>query len=61
MARCHVCQPEAAIADEEILNHVRLLHPEQWGDGIECWPDGSPVIVDLTLEVGDFGPEANDA
>jgi hypothetical protein len=55
MATCHVCPPDAEkVADEEMVNHLRLLHPELYGDGPERWPDGSVVVYDQTLEPGDF-------
>ena len=53
-ATCHVCEPPQVIG-ERILDHLRLLHPEQYGDGPACWPDGSLVIVDTTLDPEDFG------
>lgn len=53
MARCLVCEPPEEVPDRDLLHHLRNLHPEQWGDGIKCWPDGSPVI---TVE-----PESTDA
>jgi hypothetical protein len=31
-----------------ILNHVRLIHPDAYGDGPERWPDGGLVIYDDT-------------
>lgn len=37
-----------------IEDHARLLHPAQWGDGPERWPDGTPVVYDTTLEPEDF-------
>ena len=46
---CHTDMDPAAIED-----HARLLHPAQWGDGLERWPDGRPVVYDTTLEPEDF-------
>lgn len=50
---CHVCQPPEVVGPG-ILDHLRLFHPEEYGDGPECWPDGGFVI---TPEPGSFGPE----
>jgi hypothetical protein len=30
----------------DILDHIRLMHPE--AEPVETWPDGKPVVVDLT-------------
>lgn len=49
---CDLCGEQAP--DTEVLEHLRLMHPEQYGDGPALWPDGSVVIVDTTLEPGDF-------
>jgi hypothetical protein len=55
-ARCFLCQPPALI-DDGILEHLRLLHPQEFGDGPQRWPDGHMVVVDPTLEPSDFaGP-----
>jgi hypothetical protein len=32
------------------IRHLRVIHL----DAVDEWPDGSPVIVDTTLEPGDF-------
>lgn len=39
MGYCHPCAEP--LADTELLDHIRLLHPD---DQPEHWPDGSPVI-----------------
>lgn len=52
MAWCELCKTK--VPDPEILDHVRLLHPDEYGDGPETWPDGSLVIIDTTLEPEDF-------
>lgn len=31
-----------------VLEHLRLCHPDEYGDGVETWPDGKPVVVDLS-------------
>lgn len=43
---------------ERILDHLRLLHPEQYGDGPACWPDGGFVI---SVEPDALRPEDFDA
>jgi hypothetical protein len=37
-----------------LLDHIRIMHPDAWGDGPQRWPDGKPVIVDTTLDPKDF-------
>lgn len=34
------------------MDHFRVLHPDM-GE-FETWPDGSPVVVDKSLEPDDF-------
>lgn len=52
MGRCVVC--DETMPDDQLGHHIRVLHPDQYGDGFELWPDGRPVVVDETLEPGDF-------
>lgn len=47
---CAVCGE--LIAAAELLEHLREEHDID--EEITTWPDGSPVIVDQTLEPGDF-------
>lgn len=55
MATCHVCPPgEQNLPDAEMTDHLRLIHPDLWGDGPERWPDGQIVVHDTTLEPRDF-------
>lgn len=42
---------------EEVTDHLRLLHPEHYGDGPERWPDGQIVVYDTTLDSQDFTGE----
>jgi len=51
---CHVCRPPAYVDDEEAMDHLRLMHPDEWGDGPQRWPDGQVVVHDETLEPEDF-------
>jgi hypothetical protein len=46
---------------EEIVkmdDHLRVMHPDVYGDGPERWPDGAIVIDDTTLEPEDFADGA---
>jgi hypothetical protein len=52
-ATCLLCQPPAVIG-AGILEHLLTVHPEQYGDGPETWPDGGLAVTDLTLEPDDF-------
>jgi len=58
MATCFVCPPgDQDIPDVEMLDHLRVIHPDVYGDGPERWCDGRIVVHDTTLEPGDFGGE----
>jgi hypothetical protein len=50
---CAICQEP--VPTQDLLGHLRVMHPEQYGDGPERWPDGRPVVVDTTLTPDDFG------
>lgn len=52
-AWCEVCQPRTLFPAGEILDHLRLMHPDQYGDGPEKWPDGQHVVV-MNLDPEDF-------
>jgi hypothetical protein len=58
--RCELCGHEdktaADILDDVRLmdDHLRVMHPDEYGDGPERWPDGSVVLHDETLEPEDF-------
>jgi hypothetical protein len=61
MATCNLCGQQmftdCATMAEEIVkmdDHLRVMHPDVYGDGPERWPDGAIVIEDTTLEPGDF-------
>lgn len=54
---CALCQPLQHLAHHELLDHIRVLHPEHYGDGPARWPDGGLVIEDTTLEPRDFLPD----
>jgi hypothetical protein len=50
---CQLCQP-AAMVGPAILDHIRVLHPDAWAEGLERWPDGAMVVLDPTLQPADF-------
>jgi hypothetical protein len=55
-AHCHLCHedfPERTTL-LELTEHLRVIHPDAFGDGPKTWPDGSLVILDDTLEPKDF-------
>lgn len=43
MANCNLC-PETP-RDHGILDHIRVMHPDQWEEP-EKWPDGGLVFID---------------
>lgn len=45
------------VPDHDMLDHLRVIHPDLYGDGPETWPDGTVVIHDTTLEPRDFGTD----
>jgi hypothetical protein len=56
MGTCYSCPPDDnVVPDGDMVDHLRLMHPDEWGDGLQEWPDGEPVIVDHTLKPDDFG------
>ena len=57
MGACFVCPGRPDIPDAEVLDHLRVIHPDVWGDGPTRWPDGRIVVYDTTLTPGDFGGE----
>lgn len=53
---CHQCHedfPEGTTLNE-LVEHLRLYHPDDFGDGPATWPDGGVVMHDDTLEPKDF-------
>lgn len=49
---CNVC--DEPVPSDELLDHLRVVHPEQYGDGPERWPDGGLVIHDGSDTVDDL-------
>ena len=54
MGTCLVCPQLAEVPEVEMFEHLRLLHPEVWADGLCRWPDGRVIVLDETLTPGDF-------
>jgi hypothetical protein len=50
---CHLCPDDVARSPVEMLNHFRVLHPAEYGDGPERWPDGGIVIYEDDPEPAD--------
>lgn len=48
MGTCNLCDEHPD--DEEMLEHLRVMHPNEYGDGPDRWPDGGLVIIDTTAE-----------
>lgn len=53
---CHPCRALVEAAGvAAAMDHLRLIHPDAYGDGMEKWPDGTPVVdVSDTLTPEDF-------
>jgi hypothetical protein len=49
-ATCNLCGEQ----HDNILEHLRLIHPDVYGDGPARWPDGEIVVVDETLTPEEF-------
>jgi hypothetical protein len=42
---CHLCEdPDVPTDPQGLLDHLRVMHPDVYGDGPERWPDGGIVI-----------------
>jgi hypothetical protein len=41
---CLLCQED--VPSEELVDHIRVMHPAEYGDGPMLWPDGKRVVVD---------------
>lgn len=51
-ARCELCGDTPHL--DELLDHLRVTHPDTYGDGPDRWPDGAPVIIDTDPSTGDL-------
>lgn len=38
--------PEAPADAHDLLDHLRLMHPQEYGEGPLHWPDGQRVVID---------------
>lgn len=59
---CGICEEtvEHDVEDDDVfegiaaaMEHFRVLHPETYAE-VDRWPDGAPVVIDKTLEAGNF-------
>lgn len=60
--KCELCGHEEKPESGQMLDDVRLIddhlqrmHPQEYGDGPERWPDGEVVLEDETIDPSDFG------
>lgn len=51
MGRCEVCPDRPVVEDSKALDHLRVIHPDLYGDGPLYWPDGGVVVIDQTGEL----------
>lgn len=51
---CGLCDFRAETGPEMIEHLLKAHGVDVWAE-VDRWPDGAPVVVDLTLEPGDFG------
>lgn len=49
---CNLCEPPHRILIADLVEHLAVVHGYE--ADVSTWPDGSPVIVDKTLEPDDF-------
>ena len=50
---CGLC-PVDGLSLAEMAAHLYRAHGIDLATDVERWPDGEPVVVDMTLEPGDF-------
>lgn len=48
---CHLCDTDVPTYD--LLGHIRVMHPDEYGDGPERWPDGGYVVYDAEPDPDD--------
>lgn len=51
---CRLCPDEVTRSPMEMLDHLRVLHPHEYGDGPEMWPDGGIVVYDADPDPDDI-------
>ena len=44
IGHCLVCDED--IPSVELVDHIRVMHPDDYGDGPMLWPDGRRVVYD---------------
>lgn len=49
---CHLCDEDVPTSD--LLGHLRVLHPNIYGNGPERWPDGAPVLEEGHISMATF-------
>ena len=49
---CNLCEPPRRIALDALSEHFHVVHDLTLE--VATWPDGSPVVIDQTLEPCDF-------
>lgn len=47
-------EPIEAEGLDAIDDHLRVMHPDEYGDGPQRWPDGQIAVVDTTIDTRDF-------
>lgn len=52
MGECRICRPPEPVPDRALLDHLRVLHPDQWAE-LAAWPDGSLVLEEPDADPGD--------
>lgn len=53
---CSLCP--GPVPTHDLLGHLRVMHPAEYGNGPERWPDGGLVVYDTTLTPREFGEPA---
>jgi len=43
---CHLCGDEISRSLAEMLDHLRVIHPDVYGEGPEEWADGGLVYYE---------------
>lgn len=47
--RCLLCHEP--VPTHDLVGHLRVMHPDEYGEGPILWPDGGPLVVeDLSIE-----------
>lgn len=51
---CNLCEPPYQTSLAMLGRHLTDVHGISFEEKLDHWPDGSPVVVDETLEASDF-------